>query len=202
MSPRTLWEASGPKLINRCAASTMSVGLKSIHIAENSSNLLMDWKSPKTSLKSRKTVSGMLGVSQKVLWALWEPSGPKLTDRCAASVMSVGLKSMHIAENSPLAKLSCFRLYAWTSGPPTSPMQRIYRSILVRKFLREPTGTFWDTPNIPDMVFRNFNFRLFRQFFEIFRVSVKFLQEFPDVHNKLSEGLKMEIMKTLIHLKH
>ena len=192
MSPRALWEASKPKFSDKFAASVMSVGLSPMHIAENSSNLLMDWKSPKMSLKSRKwkvrkTISGKLGVSQNV------PASSLRTFRVILrqsrhswdcfSQLSFSTFRTHFGDfqSISLFSLSCFQLYTWTWGPPASPMKRNYRSILSQKLLRESAGTFWGSLNIPETVFRNFNFRLFGQFFKIFRVSVKFIQEFPDV---------------------
>ena len=68
----------------------------------------------KRTLELRETVSGMLGVHQNVLAGSLRSIRTKIeqTNRGAASVMSVVFKSMHIAENSPLAELSCFQLYA------------------------------------------------------------------------------------------
>ena len=114
MSPRTLWEASDSKLIDNCASSAMPVGLKSMHVAENSSNLRMDWKSPKCVRKVENE------------------SCEKQSQECR----------------------DCLKM--------------------TRKVLRELAGTFWDTPNFPEMVFRNFHFRLFRDIFGDFQSISRF----------------------------
>ena len=119
--------------------------------------------------------------------ALWEASGPKLSDRWAASAMSVGLKSTHLVENSSNLHNDWiwFQLFfCYMFGLQRHRHHRCCPFITQfspGSFSESPRWHFEVLPTFSRLFFITFIFDFSDTFFWIFRVSVKFLQDFPDV---------------------